>query len=183
MSGVFRFENTQGCSVVVVLLKKAVKSERVTGSRWREARAGVIWSRYHFPGRRRHNLCFQTTAGGKAKIDQQQNTGNYSNPDHEQQTCGSLSSIGSEAGGSLTPPASLKRHLMRKTQSAFPMRSWIQLERKSRYYIILKTFSSLCPILPRLDESEALIACAVQSANWRLLYILVLMTIEAFRNF
>lgn len=44
-------------------------------------------------------------AGGKAKIDQQQNTGNYCNPDHEQQTCGLLFPIGSEADWSLTPPA------------------------------------------------------------------------------
>lgn len=75
-----------------------------------------------FPGRRRHNLHFETAAGGGAKIDQQQNTGNYSNPDHKQQTCGSLSPdrLASRRVFNFSPS---DRHLMRKTQSAFPTRS------------------------------------------------------------
>lgn len=187
VTGAFRFKNTHGCTVrpfkafVVVILKKQESLKwtlRVAWSRGREARAGVIWSCYLFPGRRRHNLCFETAAGGKVKIDQHQNTGNYSNPDHQQQTCESLSPIGSEAAGSLIPP---KRHLMRTTQSMFPMRSFIQLEIKSRYYLILKTFSSFFCWESTNLRSEALITCTVQSANGRLLYTLVLMTIkEAF---
>lgn len=125
---------------------------------------------------------FETAAGGGRKIDQQQNTGNDSNPEHEQQTCGSLSPDGLRGRRvfNVPPPTviSWEKHRVR-----FPREAKFNKERKkkSRSYLILKTFSSLCPIMlkdsPSLS-SETLIACAVQSANGRLSCTLVLMTMK-----
>lgn len=80
-----------------------------------------------------------------------------------------------------------ERHLIRKTQSAFPMRSLIG--KKSCYYLLLPHLENFFLVVSHFAETPGIFRvrqlsrCIVQSANWKLLYTLVLMTIkEAFKK-
>lgn len=124
----------------------------MTGNRRGEARTGVIWSRYLFPGRRRHNLRFETAAGGGAKIDQQQNTGNDRNPEHEQQTCVSLSPDGLRGRRvfNVPPPTIIS---WEKHRARFPREAKFNKEKKSFLPHLENFFLVISHYADRLGDS------------------------------